>query len=410
MLKGLRASLRFFVRWMSRAAYLGAGAALVLAGVLMLGFFRFFYDTRRYRFRLFPTKADPKATGGERPDARGPRPGPLDRTAVVSFRAEPNLLIANPPIRSGQGIATLTWTVSAPVVEIRAESSRGRKVCDGGSSGVAKTGPLERTSIFYLQDASRGDPRDPDKTLARVEIAVRAPRPVTFTAEPNPAHITDGSGTAVVTLRWTAPDTDAVAIRVNSPDGPVLATGGSCETLATDQWVTNGMVFFLQDVSQGDAPDRRITIGRLEVGVIDPVYAELVQRRTEGARTADLQADLQAVSSPLSPEGPIRYGVKRVPVTFSPESVLAGEPYRVSVPDFAGQVIDVGYELTGGQFSTPVIGVVNKWCELDLQGEAVIVTPANHPEGLIRITRVRSQMSNGAWHQAAGEIQVAASR
>jgi hypothetical protein len=53
---------------------------------------------------------------------------------------------------------------------------------------------------------------------------------------------------------------------------------------------------------------------------------------------------------------------------------------------------------------------VNKWCELDLRGEALIVTPADHPEGIVRITRVRSQISNGAWHQAAGEIRVTRSR
>jgi ubiquinone/menaquinone biosynthesis C-methylase UbiE len=96
---------------------------------------------------------------------------------------------------------------------------------------------------------------------------------------------------------------------------------------------------------------------------------------------------------------------KRVVVTFSPDSVRAGERYSVRIPDFAGQVIDVGYKFTRG--SSSVTGVVGSWCELDSQGEALILAPAEHPTGKVRITKVRSRSMDGRWYRAGGAIDVA---
>ena len=95
-----------------------------------------------------------------------------------------------------------------------------------------------------------------------------------------------------------------------------------------------------------------------------------------------------------------------VAVTFSPQSVRAGEPYSVRIPRFAGQVIDVGYELTAGRSPVPVTGVVGKWCELDSRGEAQILVPAEHPTGVVRITKVRSRTNDSRWYWARGTIQV----
>ena len=53
-----------------------------------------------------------------------------------------------------------------------------------------------------------------------------------------------------VTLRWTS-TLDAVEVRVGAPDGPLLSrTAGSGET-TTGNWVSDGMLFFLQNVSGG---------------------------------------------------------------------------------------------------------------------------------------------------------------
>jgi SAM-dependent methyltransferase len=114
---------------------------------------------------------------------------------------------------------------------------------------------------------------------------------------------------------------------------------------------------------------------------------------------------------PASIRGPNAEGFrswcsKRVAVTFSPDCVRVGEPYRVRIPGFAGQVIDVGYELTAERSQAPVTGVVGKWCELDSRGEASILVPAEHPAGIVRITRVRSRTNGSRWYRATGAIEV----
>jgi hypothetical protein len=458
---------------LKRFANMAAGAALVFAGVLMLGFFRLFYDTRFYRYKLFRTKADPKKTKVEQ--AQGPRPG-TGGTALspgVFFRCDPNPLIVDK-----EGVATLSWNVTAPMVEIFADSSSGRRMCAGGPSGVWNTGPLERTTIFYLQDASHS--KAPGKTLSRLELEVRAPRPVMFTADPNPAHVSDGTGCAVVKLHWSAPDSPVVEIRVKSPDGLLLASGGPKGSVGTGQWVTDGMRFFLYDAA------RRTTIGRLAVTVIDTVYAEsgssplepgvvtftaepnpvhvadgsgkaavtlhwtapdatrvelrvnspdgplvatggrcetvvtdrwvtdgtvfFLQEASPGGRTI-AQVTVSVIDSGFAERELVsdldRYTENRVAVSFSPQRVRAGEPYLVCIPDFAGQVIDVGYEIETEGHPEPVAGVVVKWCELDSWGGASILTPADHAPGVVRITKVRSRTSNSRWHRADGEIQVA---
>lgn len=98
---------------------------------------------------------------------------------------------------------------------------------------------------------------------------------------------------------------------------------------------------------------------------------------------------------------------KQIAVVFSPQSVRAGEACHVCVPRFAGEVIDVGYELTTERCPAPMTGVVGKWCELDSRGEARILVPAEHPTGLVRITKVRSRTKNSRWYPAGGAIQVA---
>lgn len=98
---------------------------------------------------------------------------------------------------------------------------------------------------------------------------------------------------------------------------------------------------------------------------------------------------------------------KPVTVVFSPQGVRAGESYCVRIPGFAGQVIDIGYELVAGQCQAPVAGVVGRWCELDSRGEASIVVPAEHPTGTVRITKVRSRTKASRWYRAEGAIPVA---
>ena len=60
-----------------------------------------------------------------------------------------------------------------------------------------------------------------------------------------------GFGVAATTLQWNAPAGSTVQIRVGNPAGTLFAEGGSTGTATTGNWVTNGMLFYLQDVTGG---------------------------------------------------------------------------------------------------------------------------------------------------------------
>jgi FkbM family methyltransferase len=73
----------------------------------------------------------------------------------------------------------------------------------------------------------------------------------TLEAIPNPIRLERGRSYAVTVLRWTAQHVTDVEIRIGGPDGRLLAAGGVSGTATTGEWVTDGMTFFLQDVSGG---------------------------------------------------------------------------------------------------------------------------------------------------------------
>ncbi len=83
----------------------------------------------------------------------------------------------------------------------------------------------------------------------RLKAPPRAPGDE-FVAEPNPIQVCDGSGLGVTTLRWWTPGWELVEIHVGSPEGPLLARHEGWGSALTDKWVKDGMVFYLQDVSE----------------------------------------------------------------------------------------------------------------------------------------------------------------
>jgi ubiquinone/menaquinone biosynthesis C-methylase UbiE len=99
---------------------------------------------------------------------------------------------------------------------------------------------------------------------------------------------------------------------------------------------------------------------------------------------------------------------RRVGVSFSPQCIRPGESYSVRIRGFAGQVIDIAYELAPQRHPAPVLGEVLGWCELNSRGEARLVAPSEQPAGTIRIIKIRSQTKKGRWHDAGGAIQVKA--
>ncbi len=79
----------------------------------------------------------------------------------------------------------------------------------------------------------------------------------TLTASPNPipaASAPGGYGTTMLTWQAPAyPATQVIQIRVNSPNGPLFTDMGDSGSIQTGPWVTDGMKFYLQDVTTGKA-------------------------------------------------------------------------------------------------------------------------------------------------------------
>jgi hypothetical protein len=70
-------------------------------------------------------------------------------------------------------------------------------------------------------------------------------------ASPNPILVPAGSVLGQTTISWSAPRYATVEVRVNAPDGPLMAMGGSTGSEQTGLWVTNGTRFFLVDPAGG---------------------------------------------------------------------------------------------------------------------------------------------------------------
>ena len=86
----------------------------------------------------------------------------------VSFYAVPNPISFS---RDGKAITTVFWFVPVPRIQVRIGTPGGALFAEGLSVGTATTDNWVRPGmIFYLQDASSGDPTSPNHTLQRLEI------------------------------------------------------------------------------------------------------------------------------------------------------------------------------------------------------------------------------------------------
>jgi hypothetical protein len=70
-------------------------------------------------------------------------------------------------------------------------------------------------------------------------------------ADPNPIRVYSRSGVGATSLSWTSARTTVVEVHVGAPDGPLLSRTGPSGSIVTGEWVADGTVFCLQDVSDG---------------------------------------------------------------------------------------------------------------------------------------------------------------
>lgn len=88
----------------------------------------------------------------------------------------------------------------------------------------------------------------------------------TLTASPNPIASTPGVA-GQTTISWSAPAATVIEIHLGSPDGPLFTHNINTGSMQTGDWVTNGLVFYLQDVSLGQALTSTYTLATLTVTV-----------------------------------------------------------------------------------------------------------------------------------------------
>ena len=99
-----------------------------------------------------------------------------------------------------------------------------------------------------------------------------------FTASPNPIPLTGGS-LGATTISWSAPDAQLIEIHIGSPSGPLFTQDGNRGSEKTGQWVSDGMTFYLQDVTGGKPLTADYTLAALVVHLQGAGHASLRNER-----------------------------------------------------------------------------------------------------------------------------------
>ncbi|MSV29970.1 MAG: hypothetical protein EXQ52_14675 [Bryobacterales bacterium] len=86
-----------------------------------------------------------------------------------------------------------------------------------------------------------------------------------FTATPNPVRVCDGTGRGSTTLTWQTQNVTEVALRVGSATGASLGNFGPAGSYPTDKWVSNGLLFYLVNVSPGLSTDAVLAVQQVDV-------------------------------------------------------------------------------------------------------------------------------------------------
>lgn len=157
-------------------------------------------------------------------------------------------LTANPsaiPLGAYQE-TTLSWNAPGSwLTEIRVGSPEGALFAEAGRSGSATTGVWATAEMsFYLLDFLT------QTVIASTTIQPSGGTQASITANPNPISVATGQ-LGTTTLSWYAPLANVVEVHVGSPTGPLFARYSNQGSATTGAWVTNGMTFYLQNVTDG---------------------------------------------------------------------------------------------------------------------------------------------------------------
>ena len=98
--------------------------------------------------------------------------------------------------------------------------------------------------------------------------SINAPCPSigpSLTANPNPIQVAGNAAVGSTTISWIAPDVEIVEVHIGIPDGKLIATGWDRGSVQTGLWVSDGMTFYLQDVTGGKPLTSDNTLAELVV-------------------------------------------------------------------------------------------------------------------------------------------------
>jgi len=124
-------------------------------------------------------------------------------------------------------------------------------------------------TLFFDIDQGLIEPR-PSTQVAAADAAKGSPENserATLKANPNPIPVCDNSGLGITTISYELAEQDSVEIHVDSPSGTLFAKPNASGSLTTGQWVTDGMVFFLQDVADGKPLTAENTIDKITLSL-----------------------------------------------------------------------------------------------------------------------------------------------
>ena len=113
--------------------------------------------------------------------------------------------------------------------------------------------------------------------------AINAPcSPVgpSLTASPNPIPVTGNASLGQTTLSWNAPNADVIEIHIGSPSGALFTQMGTRGSIQTGLWVSDGLTFYLQDVTGGNPLTSDYTLATIVVHLQKPGQALLWNRRS----------------------------------------------------------------------------------------------------------------------------------
>lgn len=99
----------------------------------------------------------------------------------------------------------------------------------------------------------------------------------TLSADPNPIKVCLPSRSGITMISWKATGTSEIEVRVGRPNGDLLVKSGPNGAWPTAEWVVDGTVFYLQDVSNGRPLTGENTIATLTVHLTSEGCTEPLQ-------------------------------------------------------------------------------------------------------------------------------------